>query len=267
VPVDPRRLTGAVELVGVTVVLGRAGIGRAAACGKEDDRDGEQPRYQNPGPYGRRWVHHLRASVSIPAVVMGSPLGFEATVTSGIISGLHRQIPGSASTGTPLVGLIQTDAAISPGHSGGAVLDAQGEVVGMSVAYIPPTAGTVALGFAIPAATVVEVADQLLATGTARHAYIGIQPATLAPEIARLLGINRTSGVVAMQVATPSPAEEAGIQPGDIVITFNGQETATAEELVAALRGTKPGDRVQLTVLRGAKTQQIKVTVAERAAT
>jgi serine protease DegQ len=186
------------------------------------------------------------------AVVMGSPLGFEATVTSGIISGLHRQIPGSASAGTPLVDLIQTDAAISPGNSGGAVVDAQGEVVGMSVAYIP-------------AATVVEVADQLLATGTARHAYIGIQPATLTPEIARLLGINRTSGVVAMQVATPSPAAEAGIQPGDIVITFNGQETATAEELIAALRGTKPGDRVQLTVLRGANTQQITVTVAERA--
>jgi serine protease DegQ len=201
------------------------------------------------------------------AVVMGSPLGFEATVTSGIISGLHRQIPGSAATGAPLVDLIQTDAAISPGNSGGAVLDAKGEVVGMSVAYIPPAAGAVSLGFAIPAATVVDVADQLLATGTARHAYIGIQPATLTPEIARLLGTNRTSGVVVMQVETPSPAAEAGIQPGDIITSFNGRETATAEELIAALRSTKPGDRVQLTVLRGAKTQQITVTVAERAPT
>jgi len=201
------------------------------------------------------------------AVVIGSPLGFEATVTSGIISGLHRQIPGSASTGAPLVDLIQTDAAISPGNSGGAVLDAQGEVIGMSVAYIPPTAGAVAVGFAIPAATVVDVADQLLATGTVRHAYIGIQPATLTREIARLLGINRTSGVVVMQVATPSPATEAGIQPGDIIAAFNGQETATAEELIAALRNTKPGDRAQLTVLRGAKTQQITVIVAERAST
>jgi serine protease DegQ len=201
------------------------------------------------------------------AVVLGSPLGFEATVTSGVISGLHRQIPGSAASGAPLVDLIQTDAAISPGNSGGAVLDAQGEVVGMSVAYIPPTAGAVSLGFAIPAATVVDVADQLLATGTARHAYIGIQPATLTPEIARLLGINRTSGVVVMQVATPSPAAEAGIRPGDIITSFNGQKTATAEELIAALRSTKPGDRVELTVLRGAETRQITVTVAERAPT
>jgi len=201
------------------------------------------------------------------AVVLGSPLGFEATVTSGIISGLHRQIPGSAATGAPLVDLIQTDAAISPGNSGGAVLDAQGDVVGMSVAYIPPAAGAVALGFAIPAATVVDVADQLLATGAARHAYIGVQPATLTPEIARLLGINRTSGVVVMQVETPSPAAEAGIQPGDIITSFNGRDTATAEELIAALRGLKPGDRVQLTMLRGAQTQQITLTVAERAPT
>jgi S1-C subfamily serine protease len=201
------------------------------------------------------------------AVVMGSPLGFEATVTSGIISGLHRQIPGSAASGAPLVDLIQTDAAISPGNSGGAVLDAQGEVVGMSVAYIPPAAGAVALGFAIPAETVVDVADQLLTTGTARHAYIGIQPATLTPEIARLLGTNATSGVVVMQVETPSPAAEAGIQPGDIITAFNGKETATAEELIAALRSTKPGDRIQLDVLRGAKTQQIAVVVAQRAPT
>ncbi|MDG4667237.1 trypsin-like peptidase domain-containing protein [Mycobacterium sp. 236(2023)] len=199
------------------------------------------------------------------AVVIGSPLGFAATVTSGIISGLHRQIPGSASTGAPLVDLIQTDAAISPGNSGGAVLDAQGEVVGMSVAYIPPTEGAVSLGFAIPAATVVDVADQLLTTGTVRHPFIGIQPATLTPEIARTLGIDRTDGVVAMQVLTPSPAAEAGIQPGDIIIALNGQETAMAEDLIAGLRNTKPGDRVQLSVLRGGETQDIAVTVAERA--
>jgi S1-C subfamily serine protease len=137
----------------------------------------------------------------------------------------------------------------------------------MSVAYIPPAAGAVALGFAIPAATVVDVADQLLATGTARHAYIGFQPATLTPEIARLLGTNATSGVVVMQVAKPSPAAEAGIQPGDIVTAFNGKKIATAEDLIAALRSTKPGDRVQLDVLRGDKTQQITVVVAQRAPT
>jgi serine protease DegQ len=239
----PARVRGADQVADVAVI--------------QADRNGlPAAKFQKPLP-----------QVGEQDVVLGSPLGFEATVTSGIISGLHRQIPGSAATGAPLVDLIQTDAAISPGNSGGAVLNAQGEVVGMSVAYIPPAAGAVALGFAIPAATVTDVADQLLATGTARHAYIGIQPATLTPEIARQLGVSRTSGVVVMQVETPSPAAEAGIQPGDIITNFNGRDTATAEDLIAALRSTKPGDRVQLTALRGADTQQLTVTVAERAVT
>jgi S1-C subfamily serine protease len=200
------------------------------------------------------------------ALAMGSPLGFEATVTQGIISGLHRQIPGSASAGGPLVDLIQTDAAISPGDSGGALVNGQGQVVGVSEAYIPPTAGAVSLGFATPAATVVDVADQLLASGTAHHAYIGIQPATLTPEIAQLLGINRTDGVVVLDVVKPGPAADAGIQPGDIIVAFNGKDTPTAEIFVAALNATKPGDRVELTLQRGDATLKITVTVADRPA-
>jgi serine protease DegQ len=116
--------------------------------------------------------------------------------------------------------------------------------------YAPSTVGTLSW-LAVPVASNWSATSTTVAAGMAKPratAYIGIQPATLTPEIARLLGINRTSGVVAMQVVTPSPAAEANIQPGDIVIAFNGQATATAEELIAALRGTKPGDRVQLTV-------------------
>ena len=107
------------------------------------------------------------------AVVLGSPLGFEKTVTAGIVSGLHRQIPGSASETRALVDLIQTDAAISPGNSGGGVVDAAGNVLGISVAYVPPQQGAVAVGFAIPAATAARVADELLAHGRVRHAYLG----------------------------------------------------------------------------------------------
>lgn len=201
------------------------------------------------------------------AVVIGSPLGFEATVTSGIISGLHRQIPGSASTGASLVDLIQTDAPISPGNSGGALMDGQGHVVGVSEAYIPPTTGAVALGFATPSATVVDVADQLLASGIAHHAYIGIQPRTLTPQIAQQLGVNRTNGVVVLAVETPSPAADAGIKPGDVITALNGQDTPTAESFIAALQPTKPGDKIQLTVQRGSTTQHVSVTVADRPAT
>ena len=201
------------------------------------------------------------------AVVIGSPLGFEATVTSGIISGLHRQIPGSASAGAPLVDLVQTDAPISPGNSGGALIDGRGHVVGVCEAYIPPTAGAVALGFATAAATVVDVADQLLATGTAHHAYIGILPRTLTPQIAQQLGVNRTNGVVVLAVGTPGPAADAGIKPGDVITAFNGRDTPTAESFISALQATKPGDKIQLTVQRGGATQQISVTVADRPST
>jgi serine protease DegQ len=200
------------------------------------------------------------------AVAIGSPLGFEATVTSGIISGLHRQIPGSASSGAPLVDLVQTDAPISPGNSGGALLNTHGEVVGMNVAYIPPEAGAVSLGFAIPAATVVKVADQLLTSGHASHAYIGIQPATLTPQIAEELGVSRSSGVLVLQVVRPGPAADAGIEPGDVIVALNGQETPTAEKFIALLNDAAPNDRIELTVARGEATQKIVVTVTDRPA-
>ncbi|WP_413467044.1 S1C family serine protease [Mycolicibacterium sp. 120270] len=200
------------------------------------------------------------------AVAIGSPLGFEATVTAGIISGLHRQIPGSASSGAPLVDLVQTDAPISPGNSGGALLDLQAEVVGMNVAYIPPEVGAVSLGFAIPASTVVEVADQLLTSGHARHAYIGIQPATLTPQIAEELGLSRSSGVLVLDVVRPGPAADAGIQPGDVIIALNGQETPTAEKFISVLNDAAPNDRIELTVVRGDLTQKIIVTVTDRPA-
>ncbi|MBV9319530.1 MAG: trypsin-like peptidase domain-containing protein [Mycobacterium sp.] len=194
-------------------------------------------------------------------VAIGSPLGFEATVTSGIVSGLHRRIPG-----TPLTDLVQTDAAISPGNSGGALLNAQGQVVGMNVAYIPPAAGAVALGFAIPAATVVDVADQLLATGRAQHAFIGIQPGTLTPQVARQLRVNRSAGVVVLAVVNPSPAADAGIQPGDIIVTVNGRDTPNSDVFSAVIHQTRPGDKVGLTLIRAGATQQASVTVAERPA-
>jgi serine protease DegQ len=210
--------------------------------------------------------HKELPQVGEAAVAIGSPLGFEATVTSGIISGLHRQIPGSASSGAPLVDLVQTDAPISPGNSGGALLDTQAEVVGMNVAYIPPEAGAVSLGFAIPAATVVKVADQLLTSGHASHAYIGIQPATLTPQIAQELGVSRSSGVLVLQVVRPSPAADAGIQPGDVIVALNGQDTPTAEKFIAVLNAAAPNDRIELSVVRGDATQKILVTVADRPA-
>lgn len=199
------------------------------------------------------------------AVVIGSPLGFQNTVTAGVISGLHREIPGSAAQGQALVDLIQTDAPISPGNSGGAVVNGDSQVIGIAEAYIPPQAGAVAIGFAIPAATAIDIAGQLERTGHARHAFVGLVPAPITPEIAQQFGLTSTDGVIIVGVASGGPANRAGLRPGDIVTAVDGQPTRTPEEFLAALRPHNPGDTLTLTVHWPGKTsQQVRLTVTDR---
>lgn len=198
------------------------------------------------------------------AVVLGSPLGFEKSVTAGIISGLHRSIPGSARDSTALVDLMQTDAPISPGNSGGAVVDGQGRVIGISEAYIPPEQGAVAIGFAIPAATAVSVADQLLATGRVEHAFIGIQPAQLTPQLAQELGLQQSSGVLVYGVTRGGPADQAHIVPGDILVAIGGKPLRSVEDLFTALRQRGPGDTLALELIRDGKRATVNVHVAAK---
>ncbi len=198
------------------------------------------------------------------AIAIGNPLGFENTVTAGIISGLGRSIPGAAQQAPALVELIQTDAAISPGNSGGALVGGDGEVVGINVAYIPPTLGAESLGFAIPAPTVRDVVTELLERGSVRHAYLGIRPAPLTPEIAARLGTSRDEGVLVLAVTVPSPAAEAGLEPGDILVRAGDRELRTVEDFLGALRTRDPGDVLQLTVVRGDDERTVSVTLGER---
>jgi serine protease DegQ len=199
------------------------------------------------------------------SVVIGSPLGYENTVTAGIISGLHREITGSASKGGSLVDLIQTDAAISPGNSGGAVANGAGEVVGISEAYLPPETGAVSMGFAIPAATALDVADQLQRTGRVRHAFTGIRPAPITREIAEQLKLGSTDGVIVSALVPGGPAEQAGVQPGDIVLAVDGQPTRTPETFLAVLRAHGPGDTI-VAAVRGTDgaLRDVRVTVTDR---
>jgi len=198
------------------------------------------------------------------AVAVGSPLGFQNTVTAGIISGLHREIPGSAQQNIrSLVDLIQTDAAISPGNSGGALVNGQGQVIGISVAYIPPEAGAVSIGFAIPGATAVDVVGQLLRTGRVSHAYLGIQPAQVTEQVAAMLGLDQARGVVALQVIADTPAAAAGLRPGDVLTRIDDAAIDTVEDLFAELRRRDPGDQVRLTIVRNGRSQQLGATLGD----
>jgi len=198
------------------------------------------------------------------AIAIGNPLGFENTVTAGIISGLGRAIPGAAQEAPALIDLIQTDAAISPGNSGGALVDAEGRVVGINVAYIPPAAGAESLGFAIPAPTVRDVVRQLLDTGRVRHAFFGVRPAPLTPEIAERFDLRQDQGVLVLEVTPGSPAADAGIRPGDVLVRAGDRRLDTVETFLAVLRGRSPGDSLEVTVARGRDERTVTVRLGER---
>jgi S1-C subfamily serine protease len=196
-------------------------------------------------------------------LVMGSPLGFEKTVTAGIVSGLHRAIPGSAQETPALVDLMQTDAPISPGNSGGAMVDGSGDVIGISVAYIPPQQGAVALGFAIPAAMATRVADELIKSGRASHAFLGIQPADVTPEIARELGVKDARGVLVYAIQRGGPAASAGIRPGDVITAIAGTRVDGVEAFLGELRQHRPGDSVEVQVLRDGQSRRVTAQLSD----
>jgi S1-C subfamily serine protease len=200
------------------------------------------------------------------ALAVGNPLGFESTVTAGIVSGLHRSIPADTVEAQALVDLIQTDAAISPGNSGGALVNAAGEVIGVNVAYIPPAARAVSIGFAIPAPTVASVVEQLLEDGEVRHAYLGIVPATLTPEIAERFDVDVDRGVVVMSVDSGTPAADAGIEPGDIIVRSGSTRLESAGDLLGLLRRRSPGDALELTVVRDGRERTVTARLEDRPA-
>ncbi len=198
------------------------------------------------------------------AIAMGNPLAFlENTVTAGVISGINRSIPSGGQT-PALVDLIQTDAAISPGNSGGALVNSEGEVVGINVAFIPPQAGAVSIGFAIPSPTVIDVATELLETGSVRHAFLGVRPAPVSPQMAERFQLGTDSGAIVMGIVEGSAAEAAELQPGDVITRIGGSEVRSVEDLFAALRRLEPDQEVPITFVRDGDERRVTVTLDER---
>ncbi|HEY7591397.1 MAG TPA: trypsin-like peptidase domain-containing protein [Candidatus Limnocylindrales bacterium] len=196
------------------------------------------------------------------AVAIGSPLGVENTATAGIVSGLGRSIPGAAQSAPALVDLIQTDAPISPGNSGGALVGPDGSIIGINVAYIPPEAKAVSIGFAIPAPTVTDVVGQLLEDGTVDHAFLGIQQAPITPQIASRFGLEGVTGVLIVDVVSGGPADKAGIRPGDVLQGIGDDRIEASEDVLTALRHHRPGETVAVRLLRDGKETTVQATLA-----
>jgi S1-C subfamily serine protease len=186
-------------------------------------------------------------------IAMGSPLGFDHTVTLGIISAIARQVPGLNEE----VPFIQTDAAINPGNSGGPLVNLYGEVVGINTAIAGNSQN---IGFAIPANTIKSVATSLVEKGKVERPYVGVALHDLTPEIAEQLNvIPATKGVVVINVAPNSPAEKAGLQQGDIIQEVNGQSVQTAKDLQNQVRHAPMGSVFKLVVLRDKKRRTMSL--------
>ena len=183
-------------------------------------------------------------------VAIGSPFGLEETVTSGIVSALHRSI--SSQTQFTISNAIQTDAAINHGNSGGPLLDSQGHVVGVNSQIKSESGDNAGVGFAIPSATVSQVAPQLISSGKATHAYLGVQ-----------IDASASTAKIA-KVQSGTAAANAGLKAGDVITSVDGHQIASGDDLSAAINSSKPGDKIQVTYQRGGSEHTTTVTLGTR---
>lgn len=185
-------------------------------------------------------------------VAIGSPFGLENSVTSGIVSALHRQI--QAPNQFTINDAIQTDAAINHGNSGGPLLDLQGKVIGVNSQIDSESGGNDGVGFAVPSNTVSTIAQQLISSGSVQHAYLGV----------RIGNAPSGGGAQVAQVQPGTPAASAGLQSGDVITAVDGKSIGSATELESAVDAKKPGDKVTLTLKRNGSTKTVTVTLGTR---
>lgn len=208
-------------------------------------------------------------------VAIGSPLGLDETVTSGIVSALHRTI--TSPNNFAISDAIQTDAAINHGNSGGPLLNSSGEVIGINSQIESDSGGNDGIGFAVPSNTVKSVADQLIATGKVEHAFLGVGIATIDESLSSELNV--PAGVEVTQVTPGGPADHAGLKAadatsvvagqevptgGDIITAVNGKSVTTSEELQSVIGAMKPGDTASLSVSRDGSEHTVQVTLGTR---
>jgi S1-C subfamily serine protease len=227
------------------------------------------------------WVAELGDSdklrVGQRAIAIGNPFGFDHTLSVGVISALGRPIK------TPEAeydDMIQTDASVNPGNSGGPLINSGGEVIGINTSIFSRTGTSLGIGFAIPSNSCKKVAEDIIQYGRVRRPYLGVTAFALQPRIALELGINVNSGLLVQSVAPGSPAEKVGLKAGtepirlrygfyffdlvlggDIIVAVNGENMFTEQQLTKKIKKLSPGETVTLTVLRGTSTLELEAQV------
>jgi serine protease Do len=185
-------------------------------------------------------------------LAIGSPFGFENSVTSGIVSAKSRALPSDAA-----VPFIQTDVAVNPGNSGGPLFDLDGRVVGINSQIYSQTGGYQGISFAIPINVALKVQQQLLADGKVEHGRLGVGVQTMSQDLAKAFGLERSAGALVTQVESGSAADAAGLKQGDVVLAIDGQPVEDSASLAADIAGREPGSKIKLKVWRDGKERTI----------
>jgi len=199
------------------------------------------------------------------AIAIGSPFGLDATVTVGVISALNRDLslppyPGS-STAVTIPGLLQTDAAINPGNSGGALVDTNGHLIGINTAIYTDTGGSQGVGFAVPVQRVLRSVSEIITSGEVEHPQLGVMGTSVSPSQARELDLPVPHGTYIEEVSPGSAAFEAGLLPGDVIISFGGVDVIFVTDLVREVRSYAPGDSVSVVFVRDGVEKELTVVL------
>lgn len=222
-------------------------------------------------------VLKVESAVSLPAITMtdsdnlrvgdvvfaiGNPLEVGLTVTQGIVSATGRTDLGILGMGG-YENFIQTDASINMGNSGGALIDADGRLVGINTAIISRTGGNIGLGFAVPVNLARSIMNSLVSYGAVQRGFLGVLPGNLTPELAESFGLDSMEGAIVNQVSEGMPAEKAGIQHGDVILSVNGEKIESAADLRLTISQTPPGTPVDLEIVRNGETIVVPVVLGD----
>lgn len=201
-----------------------------------------------------------QAKVGDIVLAIGNPFGVGQTVTMGIIGALGRSQVGI----NTFENFIQTDAAINPGNSGGALTDAAGNLIGINTAIYSRTGGSLGIGFAIPANAAKQIMEQIIETGGVTRGWLGVSMQDITPELAESFRLKKTGGALIAGVLRNSPADEAGIKPGDILLAVEGKSVMDSSEVLNLVAAIQPGQKVTLTLLRNNAERLVKVKIGKR---
>ena len=249
-----------VDEIKVTLGDGRVVAGRIA--GADPDTDLAVIRASADGLKPITFGRSEQLRIGDVVLAIGNPFSVGQTVTMGIVSAVGREIPSAS----PFAGFIQTDAAINPGNSGGALVDADGNLVGINTLIFSRSGGYQGIGFAIPVATARKVMEEIIETGTVTRGYLGVEIANITADLADSLGLRSLRGAIIGSVAASSPAERAGLRPGDVLVQVDGKSVADMSSALAAISGLPPGKAVAVRVQRGGRELTLAVTVGRRRA-